>query len=364
MKTTKLILAIQFCVLWGGVFAQVFPGDANNNGLVNNVDILYIGRAYGTVGPSRLEGGTTFEEHSISVPWNNDFPNGLNYAFADANGNGIVEITDFFAVSYNYGAEQGSITPDEFINGNLGTDPGFNFEIDALPGNLTEGSIVAIPIQLGNESLPLTNCNGLAFTIEYDSDILHLADFDLQSSFVTVDQQYFSLVASQDEGELDVAITRFGQDPVGGWGNIGVLSMIIEDNLIDFLPGDIDSIGVVIRIKDIMVLDSSHQVVPTVGDSIEIMVHHPDALVGINDPKPRQNITIYPNPSPDKVTVTSSEPIQRIEVMDVRGANLASFSGNGNHQLELNMTSIPGSLLLLQIYTNNGFIIRKLYKQK
>ncbi len=365
MKIPRLLLVINFCVLWIGADAQVFPGDANDNGEVNNIDILYIGHAYGSVGPSRLDHGSAWGEQTISVPWNNDFPNGLNYTYADANGNGTVEFGDFFTVVFNYGQQQSEVIPDEFIPGEAGNDPAFNFEIDALPGNLTGGSIVTIPIQLGTEFQPLTNCNGLAFTIEYDSDILHLVDFNLQGSFMTADQQYFPLLyePEPDEGELDVAITRFGQDPVGGWGDIGVLSMIIEDNLIDFLPDDIDSIGVVIRIKDVMVLDHEQNVVPVVHDSIELMVHHPDALVDTDTPVRSQELRVFPNPARDMVTVAASVPIQCVEVMDVRGANLAKFPGNGIRQLDIQTAELPGGLLLLRIYTRDGFFTRKLYIQ-
>jgi len=82
---------------------QVFPGDADRNGQVNHEDILYIGYAYGTVGPARVEPGIETMEAPLALQWAEAFPNGENFAFADANGDGTVGINDMLAVFTNYG---------------------------------------------------------------------------------------------------------------------------------------------------------------------------------------------------------------------------------------------------------------------
>ncbi|GJM32984.1 MAG: hypothetical protein DHS20C18_19850 [Saprospiraceae bacterium] len=364
MIVFRLLLTLSLISFWSVSFAQVFPGDANNNGQVNNVDILYMGHAFGAFGPARIDDGTTFEPQEISILWENNFPDGLNYIYADANGNGLVEVTDFITVFLNYGSEQEMVIPEEYPQGNLGVDPAFDFEINGIPGNLTAGDIVTVPIQLGSEDRPLIDCNGIAFVVEYDSEILQNVELNLTTSFLNADQQAFPLLYEYEEGEIDVGITRYGKAPVSGWGNIGVLSMIIEENLIDFLPDDIDSIGVVIRIKNIMALDTTQQPILIASDSIEIMVYHPDALVHSNESDPSTGVTIFPNPSPGKVYIATPDPIQEIQITDARGARLATINGKGSKKMQLNTTGLPGGLLLLQIHTSKGVMTRKLFKHK
>ncbi|MFM9949281.1 MAG: hypothetical protein ACKV1O_15180, partial [Saprospiraceae bacterium] len=85
-----ITLALLACAQLAGA-QTLHPGDADDNGEVNQYDLLYIGYAYGTVGPMRLEDDTEFSPQAIPLLWTQTFPNGLNYAYADANGNGVVD---------------------------------------------------------------------------------------------------------------------------------------------------------------------------------------------------------------------------------------------------------------------------------
>ena len=83
-----LVFASFFSPLVG---QEVWPGDINNNGTVNNVDLLYWGIAQGSAGLPRDEEGTDWGAYSIDDLWGQTFSNGLDYAYADCDGNGFVE---------------------------------------------------------------------------------------------------------------------------------------------------------------------------------------------------------------------------------------------------------------------------------
>ena len=95
------ILVVLFLAGFPAIHAQVYPGDANNDGIVSNLDILYIGYAYGAIGPIRPSAGTDFSEEAIVLPWSAQFPNpdSTNYAFADADGSGQIDFQDFLIVA-------------------------------------------------------------------------------------------------------------------------------------------------------------------------------------------------------------------------------------------------------------------------
>ncbi len=78
----------------------VMPGDADENGIVNALDVLYIGTAYGNTGPFRS---------MISIAWNEEPSTnwssstyGVNSKHQDCNGDGTVNDADFGAVTVNF----------------------------------------------------------------------------------------------------------------------------------------------------------------------------------------------------------------------------------------------------------------------
>ena len=103
----------------------VWPGDVNNNGIVNNVDYLYWGYSYGMVGAPRMlsEQGINFEEKTVDTPWGINLPGlAIDASFADCNGNGFVgDFEDEAAIiNENYGLTHGVVNPDNIEVGTMG----------------------------------------------------------------------------------------------------------------------------------------------------------------------------------------------------------------------------------------------------
>ena len=94
--TSTLFVAVFLQVIFPrAISAQnIWPGDINNNGVVNGIDLLYLGVAFDEEGPLRPDAGTSWQAHPMGDSWGQNFPNGMNYAFADADGNGIVNEAD------------------------------------------------------------------------------------------------------------------------------------------------------------------------------------------------------------------------------------------------------------------------------
>ena len=94
MKHITILLLCLLCLQ--GVQSQniIWPGDINNNGVVNEVDMLFWGIAYGQTGPSRMPMDSTFIGYPFDSLWAQSFPMGPNYAYADANGDGVVNNLD------------------------------------------------------------------------------------------------------------------------------------------------------------------------------------------------------------------------------------------------------------------------------
>ena len=57
---------------------SVWPGDANDDGIANNYDVLTLGLGFTALGPPRQTTSTAWQPH-LSYQWNDTLPNGQNY---------------------------------------------------------------------------------------------------------------------------------------------------------------------------------------------------------------------------------------------------------------------------------------------
>jgi hypothetical protein len=84
-------LAIQLQTVW------IYPGDTDNNGTVEALDILPIGLYFLQEGEARVNGSFTWEPQT-ATEWVNP-----SATYADADGDGVVDETDIIGIGVNWG---------------------------------------------------------------------------------------------------------------------------------------------------------------------------------------------------------------------------------------------------------------------
>lgn len=347
---------------------DVVPGDANNNGIVDHFDILNIGYAFGTVGPALMEDeeNGVFE---IAVFWEEYFPDGLNYAFADTNGDGLVDWLDFISVFTYYNYEYMPVQPVGSDDGMPGVDIPLYFGAPQGGLPLTAGSQISVPVYLGTADIPVSELHGLALTLEFNSDFCASVDFEfddswlkLNSAFLFEAPQVINEDGSEGIGKMDLAMTHFGPDSTSsGYGQIGTMNIIIEDVLVDLLPVK-DSTDVLFSVKEVLLLNGDPLAVPVVKDTLEVMVYHPEALVANSDDIPmKTDVHIFPNPSSSSYRIYSNKPIEKIEVYGLLGNLISVRDLNGKETCMLDATAMQlkqGTYILI-VYTGEEIIKRK-----
>lgn len=170
-----LSIYLLLCLFATTASAQLYPGDANNDGIVNNIDILYIGYAYGTYGPLRPNPTVDYAQVNVPLFWTQQFPDSTNFAFADSDGNGLINIADFLTVYNNYGNKRTNPQPAGYVDGVVGMDAHLRLGTPQIPPQPTAGDTVEIPIYLeGARGDTLENINGIAFSLELDRRFLEL----------------------------------------------------------------------------------------------------------------------------------------------------------------------------------------------
>lgn len=91
----------------------VYPGDTNNDGVVDFRDVLPLGLAFNQTGIARTDQTTTWDAKTIEN-WPTSFTdpihNGLNHKYGDTNGDGVINLADTLAIIENYGYVHGHNT--------------------------------------------------------------------------------------------------------------------------------------------------------------------------------------------------------------------------------------------------------------
>ncbi|MFW6347623.1 MAG: T9SS type A sorting domain-containing protein [Cyclonatronaceae bacterium] len=85
----------------------VWPGDTNNNGVVNEEDVAPLGIYWNANGPAREDASTEWQGQEAAV-WEP-----IPATYADTDGSGTVNQTDLLAVGLNFGETHGSETQNQ-----------------------------------------------------------------------------------------------------------------------------------------------------------------------------------------------------------------------------------------------------------
>ncbi len=110
MKTGFLFLLL---LPFPALCQVLLPGDANNDGRVNHVDLLAIGLNFGQTGPPRIPTAQGFDwTPKPFLLWPTTLPTtGINDGFSDCDGDGIVSAEDILAIKFNYDSAHNQSQP-------------------------------------------------------------------------------------------------------------------------------------------------------------------------------------------------------------------------------------------------------------
>ena len=365
-KQLTFLLLFTFCTT--SLFSQeVYPGDVNNNGIANVVDLLYLGVAYGNTGPERDDEGTNWEAYTVD-PWGQSFPNGLNYAFADCDGDGEIGDDDIEdAIVDNFGMQHGTIISDSYNNDG---EP-FNTPILKLVPNVlfaNEGTTVTFDVVLGSEELPVNDFYGIAFTMSFDADFTQDEDnttFEFSNN-TWLDPSDDGLVRSMavfdNSGHGEIGISRINQEPISnGFGIIGTFSIIIED---DIASTEIDTFS--IFIDSIKMIGPSINTSPMFPRDTFVLITN-DTILSSSQIEKEQSVNVYPNPTNRDIHLESTLPFKEIAVYNSSGEKIhaQNFSNTRlSQKLSLKSNQISNGVYFLMLETDEGILTEQFIFQQ
>ncbi len=229
----------------------VWPGDLNANGVANQLDALAIGLAIGATGPARVDATTDWEAQT-AMDWSGSLPVlGTNYKHCDANGDGVIDTNDQFAISINYD----NTNPD--FTGFLGNDlVGDDLFLVPEATEVSPGGSLFLTVHLGTAAIPIDSLYGIGFQLELNTQYVADVQFDLMDNWIGSVDEVFTYGKFNDQSDhAGVAVTRTDGRAVSGFGPIGRLEIIITDVILEIVMDSTACLPFPIQFKNTLGID-------------------------------------------------------------------------------------------------------------
>lgn len=348
---------------------QVWPGDVNNNGIVNNVDVLYWAFAEGASGPSRASTNGDWAPQDPPELWAETFPDGLNFSFADCDGNGVINSADLNIIKDNFWLTQPMVSLDEFFTGTVGQDPQLLLET-ADP--ITEpGAEEVASLSLGSEQMQIDSFFGIAFTLKFDTlnikpttnmggnagislDLTNPSWINDPMGMGTNRSEVFIEVLD-DYAVAQVAIYRGpNAGAVSGFGPVAEFSIVMEDIIVGLVGLDTDSIRLA---------NSDFEGLEVAPSRLQFATAEDSLLLQSREPLLREEeIKLYPNPTNGWLTLELTDndnEIQAVDLYNAQGAYLGRLNApRPATAAKFNFGSYPRGLYMLRIKTKKGILTK------
>jgi hypothetical protein len=324
--------------LYIGPRSMMWPGDADRNGVVNHLDLLPLGLAYGKVGPRRYSDAINWQEVAM-YDWKQKLV-GTNQdlKYVDMDGSGMIEANDVQVMAQNFGKKSSaSLAQSPEPTPTSGIYLGMNNR------SISSGQLSTLPLVLGKNNDPAQSAYGLAFSIRYDPKQISAdkIQFTLRNSWLG--HPVFDLIQYQRNdpvaGVLYVAISRINQAGKTGFGEIGTLSVQ------GFQGGQV----AIISLENVRLIDEQGRAIPIKTEASYLSI---SGTTPTEEPAWAKKLHLFPNPAKDFLQVDlPGTKIERLEFYDYSGKRLKSVTQpNG----AIPVSDLPRGACLLRIITPEG----------
>lgn len=333
----------------------VWPGDADANGLADNNDLLAIGLGYGTTGTARTQQGTDWYGHGSS-DWTDTLTSGTNYKHIDCDGNGTINADDTLAIIQNYG----------LVHAKTDNMPAWRSAIPALyidlvPDTSRAGDTLIGYLSLGDTAIPVSNLYGLAFTVNYDPNVVDSSKTSAAfgNSWLGTTTDKISIAKDLKlNGQLKCAITRIDHATRSGSGQIGQVSFVITTDNIN--GSHLSYYNMHVWLSDITMIDNNGNILDiNPGQDSSQVEFEPTGIAELQSAN--YELQMNPNPASSEVTVSMSKNLLggEIKLMNIEGRILFEkpiLTTNEKFQT----TNLANGIYLMKVKTEKGILTKRL----
>ena len=341
----------------------VWPGDANNDRVANNLDIFPIGLLNGATGPVRTNASIIWVKQAANN-WGTLIPNSITDAkHADCNGDGVIDGNDTTAILQNYGLTHLRIkaSTNHLLSMSVG------------PDTLYQNTTATVLVGLGSSSVPVDSIYGVAFSFHVDPTCIDTNSVQISTPASWLFQNstdHFQLFKLNKSGTIaHVGLVRNNHIAKSGFGDFVTITIdITTGNIIgreDVLFNKKYKLHCSIDNISILKLDGSIVQSAVVEDSASTIFYNRN--VGVNN---LNNVTasqtLIPNPATNKVLVRLKgydyNERKQLIMMDAIGRIVVQGSFTTN-QFDLNLQEFSAGIYIVKIISEKGVSESKLIKE-
>lgn len=334
-----LFISTTFLVVTNTLIAQnVYPGDANQDSIVNNIDLLYIGKNNGFSGPARSITSNNFSPQLAPALWGFSYYN-TNAMYSDCNGDGEINANDTLAINKNYGLNYGLI-PNAYYNNDNSA-----LEISTNRDTISLGDTLILNFTYNTNE----NVLGMAFSLNFESAFSNLISsfsYDTSTVWFTGPENYSISKQNTSQNAIEMAVVRKDNFQQNGSGSLGELSIIIEE---DLLGGIIQHSGY-FNFKLNKVLKADDFKIDTLGSSTKVIYFKNLTSSIKKNENFSKNFKAYPNTVENLLQVENLKKIKDLKysLTNINGKKV-KFGDLNLQKTEINFSDYSKGIYLLEI---------------
>jgi hypothetical protein len=331
----------------------VWPGDLNNDGIANYCDLIALGEAYETTGPTRPAPYNWAPQNGDG--WGGQQGNGEDLKHLDADGSGTAVAEDFYGLTIDHygltqpGYEQETIVVESAENGLYIEPAQSSSSFEGLePG---DGFLTRVFIE-GYEPL-----RALAFSLEYDptyfSQITLLSgpsgDLNYLGDHPSLGGMHYAHYAFEPDNFIESGDALF------------IFDFTVNENLYDI---EVPSDTMVLKFANTkglnangeeVIIESQNLITTFSGVTIS---NTASAVLGEN------TVNLLPNPTTGRLVMNSSIPLDgQAQIFSLAGKRQATIRLNGGQQQMLDVYHWPSGIYFIHITSEQGVLTKKFVKK-
>ncbi len=220
----------------------VWPGDADNSGVVNQADILPLGLYWGSRGPARSNASQQWIAQAATA-WVSQAA-----IYADANGDGVINQADVIPIGLNWAKTHSLGKIGSSVHGGPNANAAIALGTPLLraigPASVNGKSNFEVNIVLGDTTNSVSNLFGLSFVLDFagSKNFMQVVEAT-QGTMLGSDVIFFPQI-DNNNGNVAFGITRkAGQGGVTGSGQIAKIKFAIlnQTSIVTFTTRDIQA---------------------------------------------------------------------------------------------------------------------------
>lgn len=356
----------------------VYPGDTNQDGIVNEVDVLALGIGMGREAEGTKRPNATHTWNAQNAPdWVDTLKNGINYKHIDANGDGLLDQKDLANIDYNYGERYDNNLPQALSP--IVEDARINFRL--VPRREAydyEWDNPARRIAFVNLHMDIDSMSeevyGIAGSLRFPARFF-MENENSNSTFINIAEQNSEVGFMEPglgltkrfpaKGKIDFALSLTDMQETASGGSIGRLAIIVGNDFYTLNEDGVETFE--LKLINLRVIDSEENLLPVSSKTAEMMIYNiPIIKIREEEKEPEfpddgllETMSIFPNPTSEVINITFPSNFQEqsliLDIYDASGKKCWQVRRSAAQHLKLQLpTTLEDGVYFLKAISQDG----------